>query len=131
VNESEVRARWARHFAAQLAAAESDALLNRSAVVFRAAAIPPPEVRGGEAYLLLSQKRRAHTAFTSAGRKLRLEVLAGSAGARTHDTLSAAVSQMFRLDEDLSGFYALVGADVELDWCARGADARRPCSKTS
>jgi 3-methyladenine DNA glycosylase/8-oxoguanine DNA glycosylase len=59
--------------------------------------------------------------LTSAGRKLRLEVVAGSAGARTHDTLSAAVSQMFRLDEDLSGFYALVGADAELDWCARGA----------
>jgi len=59
--------------------------------------------------------------LTSAGRKLRLEVVAGSAGARTHDTLSAAVSQMFRLDEDLSGFYALVGEDAELDWCARGA----------
>jgi hypothetical protein len=25
------------------------------------------------------------------------------------------------LDEDLSGFYALVGEDVELEWCARGA----------
>jgi hypothetical protein len=28
---------------------------------------------------------------------------------------------MFRLDEDLSGFYTLVGEDNELAWCARGA----------
>src|SRR5438132_8413938 len=28
---------------------------------------------------------------------------------------------MFQLDEDLSGFYTLVGADGELSWCARGA----------
>jgi N-glycosylase/DNA lyase len=28
---------------------------------------------------------------------------------------------MFRLDEDLSGFYTLVGNDGELAWCALGA----------
>ena len=28
---------------------------------------------------------------------------------------------MFRLDEDLSGFYTLVGDDAELSWCAVGA----------
>jgi hypothetical protein len=27
---------------------------------------------------------------------------------------------MFRLDEDLSGFYAVVGTDGELAWCAAG-----------
>ena len=28
---------------------------------------------------------------------------------------------MFRLDEDLSGFYTLVGEDGDLSWCATGA----------
>jgi hypothetical protein len=28
---------------------------------------------------------------------------------------------MFRLDEDLSGFYGLVGDDPELGWCVAGA----------
>ena len=29
--------------------------------------------------------------------------------------------QMFRLDEELSGFYAVVSADGDLSWCATGA----------
>jgi len=37
------------------------------------------------------------------------------------DALTASVSHMFRLDEDLSAFYALVAADGELSWCALGA----------
>jgi 3-methyladenine DNA glycosylase/8-oxoguanine DNA glycosylase len=59
--------------------------------------------------------------LTSAGRKLRLDLVAGNLGARARDKLGAAVSHMFRLDEDLSGFYAIVGEDAELNWCARGA----------
>jgi 3-methyladenine DNA glycosylase/8-oxoguanine DNA glycosylase len=58
--------------------------------------------------------------LTPAGRKLRLEVVAGSAGARAQGTLREAISHMFRLDEDLSGFYELV-RDDELSWCASGA----------
>lgn len=59
--------------------------------------------------------------LTSAGRKLRLDVVAGNAGARVRDTLGAILAHMFRLDEDLSGFYAIVVEDGELDWCAGGA----------
>jgi 3-methyladenine DNA glycosylase/8-oxoguanine DNA glycosylase len=59
--------------------------------------------------------------LTSADRKLRLEVVAGRVGARARETLSATVSHMFRLDEDLSGFYELVSDDPGLDWCALGA----------
>jgi 3-methyladenine DNA glycosylase/8-oxoguanine DNA glycosylase len=59
--------------------------------------------------------------ITSSRRKLRFDVLAGSVGARAQDTLKAAVAHMFRLDEDLSGFYALVAADKELDWSSVGA----------
>jgi N-glycosylase/DNA lyase len=49
--------------------------------------------------------------------KLRIETLAGSSAPQ----LTTTVAHMFRLDEDLSGFYRLVGADGELAWCARGA----------
>jgi 3-methyladenine DNA glycosylase/8-oxoguanine DNA glycosylase len=59
--------------------------------------------------------------LTSADRKLRLEVVAGRVGARARETLSATVSHMFRLDEDLSAFYELVSDDPWLDWCASGA----------
>ena len=59
--------------------------------------------------------------LTSADRKLRLEVVAGRVGARARETLSATVSHMFRLDEDLSAFYELVSDDPGLDWCALGA----------
>ena len=59
--------------------------------------------------------------LTAVGGKLRLEAVAGSAGTRVRDALTASVSHMFRLDEDLSAFYALVAADGELSWCALGA----------
>jgi 3-methyladenine DNA glycosylase/8-oxoguanine DNA glycosylase len=59
--------------------------------------------------------------LTSADRKLRLEVVAGRVGARARETLSATVSRIFRLDEDLSAFYELVSDDPGLDWCALGA----------
>jgi 3-methyladenine DNA glycosylase/8-oxoguanine DNA glycosylase len=59
--------------------------------------------------------------LTSADRKLRLEVVAGRVGNRARETLSATVSHMFRLDEDLSAFYKLVSDDPGLDWCALGA----------
>jgi 3-methyladenine DNA glycosylase/8-oxoguanine DNA glycosylase len=59
--------------------------------------------------------------LTAADRRLRLEVVAGRVGARARETLSATVSHMFRLDEDLSAFYELVSDDPRLDWCALGA----------
>ena len=59
--------------------------------------------------------------LASADRKLRLEVLAGRVGARAREALTATVSHMFRLDEDLSAFYELVSDDPGLDWCALGA----------
>jgi hypothetical protein len=52
--------------------------------------------------------------ITSRGKKLRIE---GSADPK----LAKTVAHMFRLDEDLSAFYALVAEDDELAWCALGA----------
>jgi len=59
--------------------------------------------------------------LTPRGDALHIESVAGSVGARVRDALAKTVAHMFRLDEDLSDFYTLVGADGELSWCARGA----------
>jgi 3-methyladenine DNA glycosylase/8-oxoguanine DNA glycosylase len=58
---------------------------------------------------------------TASGRKLRVEAVAGGVDAQARAALTRSVSHMFRLDEDLSGFYTLVGADGDLSWCAVGA----------
>ena len=55
--------------------------------------------------------------ITARGRKLRIEPLAGAFDRR----LTQTVAHMFRLDEDLSPFYALVAEDGELSWSAAGA----------
>ena len=52
--------------------------------------------------------------------KLQIETAAGSVGNRARTALTRTVAHMFRLDEDLSAFYALVGDD-ELTWSAVGA----------
>jgi 3-methyladenine DNA glycosylase/8-oxoguanine DNA glycosylase len=52
---------------------------------------------------------------------LRVDSIAGRAGTRVRDTLASTVAHMFRLDEDLSLFYAVTCEDVELSWCGHGA----------
>jgi 3-methyladenine DNA glycosylase/8-oxoguanine DNA glycosylase len=52
---------------------------------------------------------------------LRVKVAAGRASARVRDTLADTVRHMFRLDENLSGFYTLVGGGADLSWSAVGA----------
>jgi N-glycosylase/DNA lyase len=59
--------------------------------------------------------------LTRAGGKLRIDVVTGGASARAGNVLAKTVAHMFRLDEDLSAFYAAVREDVELAWCAQGA----------
>jgi hypothetical protein len=59
--------------------------------------------------------------MTAQGGKLFVDMLAGRGGVRVRDTLAATVTHMFRLDEDLSAFYAITCEDVELSWCAHGA----------
>jgi len=59
--------------------------------------------------------------LASARRKLRIDVVAGSAGTRVSGALEKTVAHMFRLDEDLSAFYSRVRDDAELAWCAQGA----------
>jgi N-glycosylase/DNA lyase len=59
--------------------------------------------------------------INASGGKLRIDAVAGTVGVQARDALTKTVAHMFRLDEDLSGFYALVKEDGELSWCAVGA----------
>ncbi len=80
------------------------------------AELPPNRVDllGRTLETTLPTARGARTvSITARGKKLRIE---GSADPR----LTRTVAHMFRLDEDLSGFYELV-RDDDLAWCALGA----------
>jgi 3-methyladenine DNA glycosylase/8-oxoguanine DNA glycosylase len=59
--------------------------------------------------------------LTARDRKLLVDMLAERAGTRVRDALASTIAHMFRLDEDLSAFYAVVSADGDLSWCAQGA----------
>jgi 3-methyladenine DNA glycosylase/8-oxoguanine DNA glycosylase len=59
--------------------------------------------------------------LTATDGKLRIEAAGGTVRGHTSDALTTTVRHMFRLDEDLSGFYAVVSTDGELAWCATGA----------
>jgi 3-methyladenine DNA glycosylase/8-oxoguanine DNA glycosylase len=59
--------------------------------------------------------------ITESDGQLRIEAVAGSFDQRLTET----VAHMFRLDEDLSGFYTLVREDADLSWCALGAGRMR------
>ena len=59
--------------------------------------------------------------ISASGGELRIDTVAGKVGVQARDALTKTVAHMFRLDEDLSGFYALVGEDGDLSWSATGA----------
>jgi 3-methyladenine DNA glycosylase/8-oxoguanine DNA glycosylase len=50
-----------------------------------------------------------------------VELVGGRSGARVDEAIARTVRHMLRLDEDLSGFYAVCRDDPELGWCAHGA----------
>jgi 3-methyladenine DNA glycosylase/8-oxoguanine DNA glycosylase len=59
--------------------------------------------------------------LTASDGRLHVEAVAGRIGSQVRDVLTTTVAHMFRLDEDLSGFYTVVSEDGDLSWCARGA----------
>jgi N-glycosylase/DNA lyase len=91
----------------------------RTIVSHGVAELPPNrvELEARTLETTLPVQRGARTVRMRAdGTKLRIETVAGSFDRR----LTRTVAHMFRLDEDLSGFYELVRED-ELSWCALGA----------
>jgi hypothetical protein len=91
----------------------------RTIVSHGVAELPPNRVdlAGRALETTLPVPRGARTVrVTAPGKKLRIETTAGSFEPQLADT----VAHMFRLDEDLSSFYALV-QDDELAGCALGA----------
>ena len=59
--------------------------------------------------------------ISESGGNLQIEAAVGRLAARAAEELRATVAHMFRLDEDLSGFYAITREDPALDWCVAGA----------
>jgi 3-methyladenine DNA glycosylase/8-oxoguanine DNA glycosylase len=56
-----------------------------------------------------------------AGRNAVVEILGRAPGARSREAILLALRHMFRLDEDLSAFYAAAADDPELAWVTTGA----------
>jgi 3-methyladenine DNA glycosylase/8-oxoguanine DNA glycosylase len=50
-----------------------------------------------------------------------IEILGRAPSARSREAILSALRHMFRLDEDLSGFYALAADDPDLAWVTTGA----------
>jgi 3-methyladenine DNA glycosylase/8-oxoguanine DNA glycosylase len=96
----------------------------RTIVSHGVAELPPNrvalETRTLETTLAVGSSART-IRLTAQDGKLLVDVVAGRAGARVRDSLASAVAHMFRLDEDLSAFYAVTRTDVELCWCGQGA----------
>jgi 3-methyladenine DNA glycosylase/8-oxoguanine DNA glycosylase len=96
----------------------------RTIVSHGVAELPPNELNLEARTLVttLAVPGGARTVRAASGNgMIRIELVAGRAGARQLDALATSVRHMFRLDEDLSAFYALVRDDSQLDWCALGA----------
>jgi N-glycosylase/DNA lyase len=89
------------------------------------ASLPPSRI-DEQAWTLevtLPVARGARTVRVSPGRKehARVEVLGAKLGERGSAQLLAQLRHMFRLDEDLSPFYAVARDDEELAWAGVGA----------
>ncbi len=100
-------------------------LLARTLNSHGVASLPPSKIdeQTWTLEVTLPVPRGARTVRVSPGRKnhARVELAAGSSSHRVRDALLAQLRHMFRLDEDLSSFYALAADDAELAWAALGA----------
>ncbi|MGH3006198.1 MAG: DNA-3-methyladenine glycosylase family protein [Gaiellaceae bacterium] len=89
-------------------------------------ALPPmridEEARALEVTLPLPGGRpRTVRVSEAAGDRARVSALGPRPPARQGEHILEAVAHVLRLDEDLSGFYAVAAADPDLSWSARGA----------
>jgi 3-methyladenine DNA glycosylase/8-oxoguanine DNA glycosylase len=99
--------------------------LRRTLASHGVASLPPSFV-DEEAWTLdvtLPVRRGARSIRVRAGRRgsAAVEIAGRAVGGQTRDTLLAQVRHMFRLDEDLSPFYAVARDDPQLAWATAGA----------
>jgi 3-methyladenine DNA glycosylase/8-oxoguanine DNA glycosylase len=88
------------------------------------AELPPNrvELKARTLETTLPVSRGARTVrITASDTKLKIDAVAGIVGTQARGALTKTVAHMFRLDENLSGFYTLLGEDDDLAWCAQGA----------
>jgi N-glycosylase/DNA lyase len=100
--------------------------LRRTFMSHGVADLPPGRVEGdADAYVttLALDRARPRTVRIVQGPPghARVELEGPRVGARESRELEAAVRRILNLDEDLSGFYALVQEDPALSWAASGA----------
>jgi N-glycosylase/DNA lyase len=96
----------------------------RTIVSHGVAELPPNrvELKARTLETTLPVSRGARTVrITASDTKLKIDAVAGIVGTQARGALTKTVARMFRLDENLSGFYTLVGEDGDLGWCAQGA----------
>ena len=90
---------------------------TRTIVSHGVAELPPNHVdlarRTFETTLLVPRGART-VRLTESGGKLRTDVVSGPVAVKSRELLAATVARMFRLDEDLSGFYAVSCEDADL-----------------
>jgi N-glycosylase/DNA lyase len=98
-------------------------LLARTLGSHGVASLPPSRIDGQTLEVTLPAARSARTVRVSPGRKgyARVEVLGPKLSERGKAQLLAQLRHMFRLDEDLSPFYAVARDDTDLAWVAGGA----------
>src|SRR5436309_8993404 len=89
----------------------------RTIVSHGVAELPPNRVELAARTLetTLPVPRGARTVrITASARTLHVEAVAGTVGLQAREALTKTVAHMFRLDEDLSRFYTLVGEEGDL-----------------
>jgi len=100
-------------------------LLARTLASHGVASLPPSKIdeQTWTLEVTLPVPRGARTVRVAPGRKgyARVELLGRPVSDRIRNALLAELRHMFRLDEDLSPFYAVAAADEQLAWAALGA----------
>jgi 3-methyladenine DNA glycosylase/8-oxoguanine DNA glycosylase len=74
-----------------------------------------------EVTLLVAGGARTVLVTEEGDQRARVEILGRTPGAPSRDALLGALRHMFRLDEDLSAFYAAAADDPDLAWVTSGA----------
>jgi 3-methyladenine DNA glycosylase/8-oxoguanine DNA glycosylase len=100
-------------------------LLARTLASHGVASLPPAQIDEQtwtlETTLPVPRGARAVRVTPGPRRTARVELLGGTASPRVRDALLRQLRHMFRLDEDLSAFYAVARDDDDLAWAAEGA----------